>query len=155
MTGRSNKHGKMNDSELLYVQKLSAYATLPSRGSEQSAGYDLSSARDGVVPAHGKRVVETDISIRVPEGTYGRIAPRSGLASRHFIDVGAGVIDRDYRGNVGVILFNHSDDDFTFRVGDRIAQLVLEKIDTPEVMDVDGLDVTPRGEQGFGSSGVQ
>jgi dUTP pyrophosphatase len=56
--------------------------------------------------------VKTDISIRVPQGTYGRVAPRSGLASKNFIDTGAGVIDEDYRGNVGVLLFNHSDVDF-------------------------------------------
>lgn len=65
-----------------------------------------------MVPARGKEIVKTDIAIKVPPGTYGRVAPRSGLAWKNFIDTGAGVIDEDYRGNVGVILFNHSDVDF-------------------------------------------
>lgn len=81
-------------------------------------------------------------------------APRSGLALKHAIDVGAGVIDADYRGPVGVILFNHSDVDFEVKAGDRIAQMILEKIVTPEVMEVEDLDSTLRGEGGFGSTGV-
>lgn len=81
-------------------------------------------------------------------------APRSGLTWKHSIDVGAGVIDADYRGPVGVILFNHSDVDFEVKVGDRVAQLIIEKIITPEVSEVLDLDSTVRGEGGFGSTGV-
>lgn len=66
-----------------------------------------------MIPARGKALVETGIAVAVPEGTYGRVAPRSGLASKHFIDVGAGVIDADYRGEVKVLLFNFSEVDFT------------------------------------------
>lgn len=72
----------------------------------------LDSAQDCTVEAHGKGVVMTDLSIATPPGTYARVAPRSGLAVKHFIDVGAGVVDEDYRGNVGVVLFNHSSSDF-------------------------------------------
>lgn len=82
-------------------------------------------------------------------------APRSGLAWKHSIDVGAGVVDYDYRGNVGVILFNFSDVDFEVKVGDRIAQLILERIVTPEVVEVESLDETERGEGGYGSTGVK
>ena len=82
------------------------------------------------------------------------VAPRSGLAWKYSIDVGAGVIDADYRGPVGVILFNHSDVDFEVKVGDRIAQLIIEKIITPEVVEVEDLDSTERGVGGFGSTGV-
>lgn len=70
------------------------------------------SAYDCVIPARGKGVAKTDLSIAIPPGTYARIAPRSGLAVNHFIDTGAGVVDEDYRGNIGVVLFNHSDKDF-------------------------------------------
>ena len=70
------------------------------------------SAKDCVVPAMGKAVVPTDLAIACPPGTYARIAPRSGLAVKHFIDTGAGVVDEDYRGAVGVVLFNHSQEDF-------------------------------------------
>ncbi|KAG6626803.1 hypothetical protein CIPAW_15G077400 [Carya illinoinensis] len=136
------------------VKKLSKKAILPSRGSPLSAGYDLSSATEVKVPARGKALVPTDLSIAVPEGTYARVAPRSGLAWKHSIDVGAGVIDADYRGPVGVILFNHSDIDFEVKAGDRIAQLIIEKIMTPEVTEVEDLDATARGDGGFGSTGI-
>ncbi|GAB2246755.1 hypothetical protein Droror1_Dr00006637 [Drosera rotundifolia] len=139
---------------LLKVKKLSDKAVLPSRASPLSAGYDLSSAVETKVPARGKALVATDLSIAIPEGTYARIAPRSGLAWKHSIDVGAGVIDADYRGPVGVILFNHSDIGFEVKVGDRIAQLVIEKIMTPDVVEVEDLDSTVRGDGGFGSTGV-
>ncbi|KAL6504407.1 hypothetical protein OROGR_026330 [Orobanche gracilis] len=138
----------------LRVKKLSERAVLPSRGSRLSAGYDLSSATETMIPARGKALVQTDLSIAVPEGTYARIAPRSGLAWKHSIDVGAGVIDADYRGPVGVILFNHSDLVFEVKPGDRIAQLIIEKILTPEVSEVDDHDSTERGSGGFGSTGV-
>lgn len=82
------------------------------------------------------------------------IAPRSGLAWKYSIDVGAGVIDADYRGPVGVVLFNHSEVDFEVKAGDRIAQLIVQKIVTPEVEQVDDLDSTVRGSGGFGSTGV-
>lgn len=98
-------------------------------------------------------MVDTDISIAVPAGTYGRVAPRSGLASKHSIDTGAGVIDADYRGPVKVLLFNLSDVDFKIAVGERIAQLIIERILTPEVMVVAELEETVRGAGGFGSTG--
>ena len=84
----------------------------------------------------------------------GRIAPRSGLAVKHFIDTGAGVIDADYRGQVKVLLFNHSEADFEVKEGDRIAQLVLERIWTPEVVVVEELEESVRGVGGFGSTGT-
>ncbi|XP_061348041.1 deoxyuridine 5'-triphosphate nucleotidohydrolase-like [Gastrolobium bilobum] len=150
-----HKNGDVSaDTPLLRVKKLSDKAILPSRASPLSAGYDLSSAVETKVPARGKALVATDISISIPQGTYARVAPRSGLAWKHSIDVGAGVIDADYRGPVGVILFNHSDVDFEVKLGDRIAQLIIEQILTPDVAEVDDLDSTLRGEGGFGSTGV-
>ncbi|BDD54509.1 Deoxyuridine 5'-triphosphatenucleotidohydro lase [Monascus purpureus] len=138
----------------LYVKKLTESAQAPTRGSAFAAGYDLYSAKETVIPAKGKALVDTGLSIAVPEGTYGRIAPRSGLAAKHFIDTGAGVIDADYRGEVKVLLFNFSDVDFSIKQGDRIAQLVLERIYTPEVLVVDQLEETIRGAGGFGSTGA-
>merc|ERR1740133_343154 len=138
----------------LFVKRMSEFAKIPVRGSPLAAGYDLSAAYACTIPARGKGLVKTDLAIAVPEDCYGRIAPRSGLAWKNFIDVGAGVIDADYRGNVGVLLFNHSEDDFQVKVGDRVAQLVLERIYPPEVKEVDSLEDTARGEGGFGSTGV-
>ncbi|CAM1506726.1 Fc.00g063670.m01.CDS01 [Cosmosporella sp. VM-42] len=137
----------------LQVKKLSEKARLPTRGSAFAAGYDLYASRDIVIPARGKALVSTDISMAAPAGTYGRIAPRSGLASKHFIDTGAGVIDEDYRGEVKVLLFNHAETDFEIKEGDRIAQLVLERIYTPEVVEVQELEESVRGAGGFGSTG--
>jgi deoxyuridine 5'-triphosphate nucleotidohydrolase len=105
------------------------------------------------VPARGKALVDTQLSIAVPEGTYGRIAPRSGLAAKHSIDTGAGVIDADYRGTVMVLLFNYGEQDFAISAGDRVAQLILEKIVMAPLRQVDDLDVTSRGAGGFGSTG--
>ena len=81
-------------------------------------------------------------------------APRSGLAWKHSIDTGAGVVDADYRGNVGVILFNFSEIAFEVKAGDRVAQMILERIMTPEVEEVDSLEETVRGAGGYGSTGV-
>ena len=136
----------------LEVKLHSDKAQVPTRGSPDAAGYDLYSAEDTVVPARGKITVDTQISIATPPGTYGRIAPRSGLAAKNMITTGAGVIDADYRGIVFVLLFNHSDKDLEVKEGDRVAQLILEKIATPEVEQVDNLDETVRGNQGFGST---
>ncbi|KAB8302542.1 hypothetical protein EYC80_005931 [Monilinia laxa] len=134
----------------LLIKKLSPRARLPTRGSAFAAGYDIYAAKETVVPAKGKVLVDTDISMAVPDGTYGRIAPRSGLASKHMIDTGAGVIDADYRGQVKVLLFNHGEKDFEVKEGDRVAQLILERIYTPEVTEVLVLEESVRGEGGFG-----
>jgi dUTP pyrophosphatase len=144
----------MSSGLVLRVQKLSAHAVPPARASAGAAGYDLCAAYDGVVPARGRALLKTDVAVAVPAGTYGRVAPRSGLALKSGIDVGAGVIDEDYRGNVGVILFNHGDADFAVKAGDRIAQLVLERIAVADVAVVEALDDTARGAGGFGSTGV-
>ena len=99
--------------------------------------------------------MKTGLAISFPAGLYARIAPRSGLALKKFIDVGAGVVDADYRGDVGVVLFNHGDQDFEVKMGDRIAQMIFEKIDTPDVVEVQGLEDTVRGVGGFGSTGIK
>ena len=143
------------DKDVLQVKRLSGESVIPTRGSPFSAGYDLSSAEDMVIKANDKGIVKTDLSIACPEGTYARIAPRSGLAVKKFIDVGAGVVDADYRGPVGVVLFNFGTEDFAIKKGDRIAQLILEKISMADAVEVDELTNTERGSGGFGSTGVK
>ena len=138
---------------MLKVQKLSNNAALPKRSTEGAAGYDLCASQDCIIPAGGKGLVHTGLAISFPAGLYARIAPRSGLALKKFIDVGAGVVDHDYRGEVGVVLFNHGDQDFQVKMVDRIAQLILEKTDTPPVEEVQGLGDTVRGSGGFGTLG--
>lgn len=144
----------LDQSPPLLIKKLSPTAKLPTRGSAFSAGYDLYASRPCTIPARGKALVETDIALAVPAGTYGRVAPRSGLAAKHFIDTGAGVIDADYRGPLKVLLFNHGEADFEVQEGDRVAQLVVERIYTPEVLEVQELEESVRGAGGFGSTGT-
>ena len=96
----------------------------------------------------------TDIAIQVPPGTYGRIAPRSGLSVKNCIDIGAGVIDKDCRGQIKILLINYSDIEFLVQQGDRIAQLILEQIKTPATKTVQSRQPTERGSTGFGSTGI-
>lgn len=139
--------------QTLRFAKLSERAKAPTRGSVDAAGYDLYAAEEKVIEPGKRACVKTDIQIEVPSGTYGRVAPRSGLAAKHGIDVGAGVVDKDYRGNVMVLLFNFGDAAFSVSPGDRIAQLVLEKICMAELEELPTLDETDRGDGGFGSTG--
>ena len=90
----------------------------------------------------------------MPHGTYGRVAPRSGLSAKSHLDVGAGVVDRDSTGNVCVVLFNHAPTDFSIQKGDRIAQLICEKIKYADIKEKTSLKKTKRGESGFGSTGI-
>ncbi|CAH8437936.1 unnamed protein product [Schistosoma turkestanicum] len=139
---------------MLKYKKLSDQATTPSRGSLLAAGYDLYAAHEATIPPGGRGLIKTDIQIELPEGCYGRVAPRSGLALKQGIDVGAGVIDRDYRGNLGVVLFNFGEQDFQVKKNDRIAQLICERIYCPELIECESLAETERGVNGYGSSGV-
>jgi dUTP pyrophosphatase len=120
---------------LRYV-KLSENALPPTRESSRAAGLDLRSAHEVLIPASGNVLVTTDLAIQLPSGCYGRIAPRSGLALQPNIVVGGGMIDEDYRGNLGIILFNHSNKPFQNHRGDRIAQLICEKIFYPDILEV-------------------
>ncbi|KAF8562883.1 hypothetical protein P879_10248 [Paragonimus westermani] len=139
---------------VLRFKKLSTDATTPTRGSSLAAGYDLYAAHEAVLPPKERGFVKTDIQIALPDGCYGRVAPRSGLALKHGIDVGAGVIDQDYRGNVGVVLFNFGNEEFKINKGDRIAQLICERIFLPELVECESLSITARGANGYGSTGV-
>mmetsp|Transcript_4908 Transcript_4908/g.9192 ORF Transcript_4908/g.9192 Transcript_4908/m.9192 type:complete len:145 (+) Transcript_4908:804-1238(+) len=138
----------------LRVMRLSATATLPTRGSLEAAGLDLYSSQVTTIPARSRGAVKTDIAVEVPKGYYGRMAPRSGLAKNKGIDVGAGVVDSDYRGELQVILFNHGDEDFLINIGDRICQLLIIPVLMCEVEEATDLTSTVRGDQGFGSSGL-
>lgn len=138
----------------LGVKKLTNNAILPTRGSSGAVGYDLYSTDNVTIPPTHRALVSTGIAILLPEGVYGRVAPRSGLAVKHGIQVGAGVVDPDYTGEVKVVLFNHGDREFVINEGERIAQLVLERCETPEVWEIGNLEETLRGSGGFGSTGA-
>lgn len=140
--------------DVMKVQLLHPEAKAPHKGSVMAAGYDLAAVERAVLAPGAQAAIATGLAIQVPAGTYGRIAPRSGLAAKHGIDVLAGVVDADYRGEIKVILINHGGHTFHVTPGDRIAQLVIEVIESPPVMLVPSLDESGRGENGFGSTGV-
>jgi dUTP pyrophosphatase len=138
----------------LKIKKLTENAYIPVRSSEYAAGLDLFSPIDTLINPGERQLIKLDISIKLDSYTYGHILPRSGLALKHGIHVGAGIIDSDYRGNVGVLLFNLSDSPFVISKGDRIAQMVVKKYEYLIPLEVDQLDETLRGSGGFGSTGV-
>lgn len=138
---------------MLQVKKFYDDAQIPTRGSEYAAGYDIYSYRDYVVKPGECVLVETGIGFTVPLGTYGRIAPRSSVSMKK-IFINAGIVDFDFTAQVKVILQNFSDVNFIINKNDRIAQLILEKIETPDVIVVDELQITKRGTGGFGSTGI-
>lgn len=136
--------------------KLRPDAIIPSKATPGSIGLDLHSVDPYIILPGQRVVVSTGLRVSLPEGVYGRIAPRSGLAVKHGLDVGAGVIDPDYTGEIRVVLFNHdSHNPFIIRPGYRIAQLILERaLDPVDVKEVGDFDVsTSRGSNGFGSTG--
>jgi dUTP pyrophosphatase len=141
----------------LFIKLEVEGAKLPSYGSEYAAGMDICSCEKVIVPSHGRALVSTGFSVSMPENImnkyYLRIAPRSGLAVKQGITTGAGVIDSDYRGVVKVLLFNHGDDDFVVNVGDRIAQMIMERIVRPDFVEVNSHEESMRGVGGFGSTG--
>ena len=141
-----------DNTELIY-KKLSDDAIIPKRSSKNAAGFDLFSTENKIIFPRSQNCVKTDIAIMVPRDTYARIAPRSGLTVKYSLDVGGGVIDADYRGNVKVILFNHSDKSFQVKKTDRIAQIIIEKICIPKLIEMKEIEETERGAFGFGSTG--
>lgn len=138
---------------MVFTIKLEEGALKPKRGSDQAAGYDLYANKPDMINPHDRRLISTGLRIAIPEGHYGRIAPRSGLAVKKSVDIGAGVIDSDYRGEVKILVINNGRETFHINKHDRIAQLILEKISLPEITVVEDLDETNRGEGGFGSTG--
>ena len=139
--------------ERLHFKRLHPEAKLPTRGSAGAAGLDLYAVERVTLEPGVRASVRTGLAVAVPAGFYGRVAPRSGLAVRHGIDVLAGVIDSDYRGEILCALVNHGREPFEIEPGARVAQLVVEAIATPEPVWAEDLEETERGAGGFGSTG--
>ncbi len=141
----------------LQVRRLDTGLPLPRYAHDGDAGLDLYSAKDLTLPPGGRALVGTGIAVAIPPGQAGFVQPRSGLAIRSglsFVNT-PGLIDSHYRGEIQVIAVNlDRDTPIEIRRGDRIAQLVIQPVTTVEVVDVDGLDVTTRGDGGFGSTGL-
>jgi dUTP pyrophosphatase len=136
------------------IKLLSDLAKIPTQGTPFSAGYDLYAAESCTVEKQSRKLIKTNISVAMPMNHYGRIAPRSGLAYKNGIDVMAGVIDSDYRGDIGVILLNtDKNSDFEVKVGDKIAQIIFEKCASVDFVKADELVNTKRGDGAYGHTG--
>ena len=113
-------------------------------------------ANEATIIPHGERnIISTGMAIATPTGSYACIAPRSSLAAKHSIDVGGGVVNQEYRGKITILLINNSTHPYPVEPGHRIAQLILERILVAKLQETNTLDVTIRGNQGFGCTGYQ
>lgn len=128
---------------------------MPSYAQPGDAGADLRSRVAAVVPARGRVLVPTGVSIALPDGYVGLVHPRSGLAHKHGITVlnTPGTVDAGYRGEIAVNLYNSSDEDFAVEPGDRIAQIVIQQVERAHFIEVEKLPDSDRGESGHGSTG--
>ena len=136
-------------------KRFTQNATLPCKATPGSAGLDLYSAESVSVPPHGgKAVVTTDIGIKLPSNTCGVIMSRSGLVINNSVTVFSGLIDSDYTGPIKLVIFNHGPQEFVVERNMRLAQLVIQRIVEPALIEVRDLGTTERGEKGFGSTGI-
>ncbi len=136
------------------IKKLVDGAYMPTYATPGSAGADLYSMEEVNIKVGERKLLKTGLSMAIPSGVYGRLAPRSGLAFKSGIDVMAGVIDEDYRGEIGVILINLGEFEKFILPGDKIAQIIFEKYDKADFVDATSLSNTVRGQGGFGSTGT-
>jgi dUTP pyrophosphatase len=136
----------MTNEDIIYFVKLTKFAKIPTRVTPYCAGLDLFASKAVHVPPLGRVLVPTDLRMVLPKGTYGRVAPITGLTIRTGMQIGAGVVDRDYRGPLKVVVFNLSGRGINIGLGDRFAQLVVEKISMPLVEEVVDLTEDLRGE---------
>lgn len=132
--------------------KLDPMARIPERAHDTDAGLDLKSPINITVPARGSVIIDTGVHIQLPPGTAGMLKSKSGLNVKHGI-TSEGVIDEGYTGSIVVKLYNHTFDDYHVNIGDKISQLVIVPILTPELEFVDELNGGERGDNGFGSTG--
>ncbi len=133
-------------------KKLSDLAIVPKQNRPTDAGYDLFSTENYILKSWERKLFKTNISCAIPEWYYGRIAPRSGLAYKYWIDVLAGVIDHEYRWDIWIILINFWNEDFEINIWDRIAQFIVEKCYFVEWIEVEYIGDTTRSDWWFGSS---
>ena len=149
----SNKLEDAQNSESLRFKRLDSRAVLPARGSLLAAGLDISTIKEMTIQPGERALASTGLAVDIPEGYYGRLAPRSGLATKNGLDVLAGVIDADYRGEIRCLLYNAGDEAIHLPAQSKVCQLIIEKIIRPTATWADDITETERGGGGFGSTG--
>ena len=140
---------------VLKIKKLDNEAIIPNYQTKGAAGFDLHSIEDVLLNPGERKLIKTGLAFEIEDGYEVQIRPRSGLAYKYGITVlnSPGTIDSDYRGEIKVLLINHSNEAFNIKKGDRIAQGVLAKVIEANIIEVKELNVTSRGDRGFGSTG--
>ena len=126
----------------------------PVRAFEVDAGMDIRTPVDVTIPANGFAAIDTGVHFFIPRGYYGKLESKSGLNMKHQVVSHGGVVDAFYTGSVVAGLYNHSDKDYTFKRGDKIIQIVIQRCELPQVKIVREMPETPRGNGGFGSTGT-
>lgn len=144
---------KLSWGKTMKVKKLHKNAKLPTKANLSDAGYDLYALDGGILQKHTHALIKTGISMEIPEGYVGLIWPRSGLSYKYGLDVFAGVIDSGYRGDIGVILYNSQYNSYEIEAGDRIAQILFQKVEDFDMVELEELNNSKRSQKGFGSSG--
>lgn len=142
--------------------KIHTDASIPKKAHIYDAGFDLAACENVIIPPNEQKIINTGIAIHIPIDCYARVAPRSGLAAKKSIDVMAGVVDHGYSDSIRVILRNHGTESFQVNIGDRIAQLILERIYIPDKIEEVSYNeivesnfvTTTRGKGGFGSTDI-
>ncbi len=136
------------------IKKLSPAAKLPGYAHPWDAGMDLYSAETTTILPHERKLISTGIALAIPSGLVGLVWDKSGIATNHGLKTMAGVIDAGYRGEVKILVHNLSTKPYTVEAGSKIAQLLIQPVEQREIIEVEELDDTSRGEKGFGSTGV-
>ncbi len=136
------------------VTKLTPEAKLPTYAHATDAGMDVYAATDVIVPAHERTLVPTGVAMAIPEGYVGLIWDKSGIATKRGLTTLAGVIDAGYRGELQVAIYNTTAEDVSFAAGEKVAQMLVQPVVQPELQEVEALEESERGANGFGSTGV-
>jgi len=139
----------------LKIKKIKKEARLPEYAHKNDAGMDLFSAESFVLSPGERKICSTGVAMAIPAGYVGLIWDKSGIASKKGIKTMGGVIDCNYRGEVGVILQNLSEEKYEVKTGDKVAQMLIQKVECPMLEEVNKLEDTERGEGGFGSTGIR
>lgn len=135
------------------VKKLKANAILPQMMREGDAAFDLAACEDVLLKSGETKIIPTGLALEIPVGFVGNIRDRSGMSAKHALHTLAGIIDSNYRGEIGIVMTNLSQVDYQIKAGDRVAQMLIQKIEIADFEEVGELSDTNRGEKGFNSSG--
>ena len=135
------------------VKRINSDAVIPSYAKDGDAGFDLHSTEEKILASGEKAVIKTGIKMEIPNGYFGSIRDRSGLAAKYSLHCLAGGVDSGYRGEIGVVMINLGKEEFKINKGDRIAQMLIQRFERVEIEEVEELNESSRGENGFGSTG--